>query len=439
MPDTAIQVEGLSKRYRIGVKGNRPETFGAAAVSLVTSPVRNLRRLRSLSRFGADGNKEEDIIWALRDVSFEVKEGEIVGIVGRNGAGKSTLLKILSRITMPTRGRAVVYGRVSSLLEVGTGFHPELTGRENVYLNGTVLGMSRGEVQRKFDEIVDFSGVEKFIDTPVKRYSSGMQVRLAFAVAAHLEPEILLVDEVLAVGDAAFQKKCLGRMEDVASEGRTILFVSHNLSAVNRLCPRAILLDQGRVVRDGPSSEVTTAYLHGSSDMGGFRRWSLEEAEGSDELKLTSVALLREDGTPTSSVDITKPLKLRIGYYVGKPGLSFRCYVEFLTQGVIAFPTLEPIEVERNEAGSYYSEVLIPPNLFAEGEYVVRLSLFTSWGRKHWYAHLDDALAFQVYDPMDGSSARGDYAQNTPGMMRPRLEWSLWFDSADETATQRSL
>ena len=439
MSSPAITVENLSKRYRIGRREEASDSLAGMVAGAIRRPFANLRRLRGLSRFGEDGSTADDVIWALRDISFEIGQGEVVGIVGRNGAGKTTLLKVLSRITEPTGGRATTRGRVSSLLEVGTGFHPELTGRDNVFLNGAVLGMRRGEIDRKFDDIVAFSGVEKFIDTPVKRYSSGMQVRLAFAVAAHLEPEILMIDEVLAVGDAEFQKKCLGKMEDVASEGRTVLFVSHNLSAVNRLCPRAILLDGGRVVRDGPAAEVTSEYLHGSNSGDGARSWTLQDAKGTEELKLTSVALLGEDGTPTSSVDITKPLKLRIGYYVGTPGLSFRCYVEFLTQRAIAFPTLEPNEVERNKVGSYYSEVSIPPNLFAEGEYVVRLSLFTSWGKKHWYAHLDDALAFQVYDPMDGSSARGDYAQNAPGIMRPRLEWSLRYEPADETATQRSL
>ena len=333
MSPNAIAVENLSKRYRIGLRQDVPDSLGGMLAGVIKRPATNLRSLRRLSQFSDDGRTSDDIIWALQDVSFEVKQGEVVGIVGRNGAGKTTLLKVLSRITEPTGGRATTSGKISSLLEVGTGFHPELTGRENVYLNGAILGMRRGEIERKFDDIVAFSGVEKFLDTPVKRYSSGMQVRLAFSVAAHLEPEILLIDEVLAVGDAEFQKRCLGRIEQVAGEGRTVLFVSHNLSAVNRLCPRAILLDGGRVVRDGPAAEVTSEYLRGSNSVDGVRSWTLQDAEGTEELKLTSVALLGEDGTPTSSVDITKPLKLRIGYYVGTRGLSFRCYVEFLTQG----------------------------------------------------------------------------------------------------------
>jgi lipopolysaccharide transport system ATP-binding protein len=246
-----ITVDRLAKAYRIGLKDQIPDTLVGAVTGLAKAPVRKFRQLRRLNTFGqtAAGDGAEtpaDIVWALRDVSFEVQEGEVLGVIGRNGAGKSTLLKILSRITEPTSGRAVLRGRVSSLLEVGTGFHPELTGRDNVYMNGTILGMTKREIDAKFDEIVDFSGVEKFLDTPIKRYSSGMQVRLAFAVAAHLEPEILIVDEVLAVGDAAFQQKCMQKMEDVASTGRTILFVSHNMSAVSGLCSRAIIIDRGR-------------------------------------------------------------------------------------------------------------------------------------------------------------------------------------------------
>ncbi len=261
MNEIAIKVENLSKRYRIGRKEEIHDTFAAAAVDWIKRPGKNLRRLRRLTRFGENGHDPEDIIWALKDVSFEVKRGEVVGIIGRNGAGKSTLLKILSRITHPTNGRVELHGRVSSLLEVGTGFHPELSGRENIYLNGTILGMRKAEIDRKFDEIVDFSGVEKFIDTAVKRYSSGMRVRLAFSVAAHLEPEILLVDEVLAVGDAEFQKKCLGKMGEVARGGRTVLFVSHNMLAIQNLCHNTMWLNNGEVVSIGKTKRVISKYL----------------------------------------------------------------------------------------------------------------------------------------------------------------------------------
>jgi lipopolysaccharide transport system ATP-binding protein len=258
MADYAIRVENLSKQYRIGAREDQHDTLGGMVASWVRSPWRNWRRLQ---RMHAPVTADDDsAIWALKDVSFEVKYGEVVGIIGRNGAGKSTLLKIISKITKPTHGRVVLNGRVASLMEVGTGFHPELTGRENVYLNGTLLGMTKGEIDRRFDEIVDFAAIEKFIDTPVKRYSSGMQVRLAFAVAAHLDPEILLIDEVLAVGDFAFQKKCLSKIGDVVSVGRTVVFVSHNMQTVRHLCRRVILMDEGAVAFNGETQQGVQRY-----------------------------------------------------------------------------------------------------------------------------------------------------------------------------------
>lgn len=265
MAKPAIQVDKIGKRYRLGLSEQQHDTLGARLVYMLKAPIRNYRYLRSLSRF--DQETGDDILWALRDISFEVNRGEVVGLIGRNGAGKSTLLKVLARITGPTHGRAVLNGRVASLLEVGTGFHPELTGRENMYLNGTILGMRKSEIDRKFDEIVDFSGVERFIDTPVKRYSTGMKVRLGFAVAAHLEPEILLVDEVLAVGDIGFQRKCLGKMEDVAGEGRTVIFVSHHMNMIQALCQRAILLEDGRTVLDADVDTAVQRYLESAETL----------------------------------------------------------------------------------------------------------------------------------------------------------------------------
>jgi lipopolysaccharide transport system ATP-binding protein len=261
MTDFAIKVENLSKCYRIGLKKKSPDTIMEAMASWFKSPLTNFRSLRQLSQFSNNEYGSADIIWALRDVSFEVQPGEVVGVFGRNGAGKSTLLKIISHITDPSNGRVILNGRVSSLLEVGTGFHGDLTGRENIYLNGTILGMTKREIDRKLDEIIDFSGVEKFIDTPVKRYSSGMKVRLAFSVAAHLEPEVLLVDEVLAVGDATFQKKCIGKMGEEAQAGRTILFVSHNMEAIRGLCQRGIWISDGMIQTDGDAGEVVQTYL----------------------------------------------------------------------------------------------------------------------------------------------------------------------------------
>lgn len=299
-----------------------PDTLVEAFSGWVSSPLRNWNRLRKLNTFDsrtsesrpASEEEPSDIIWAVRDVSFDVHQGEVVGIIGRNGAGKSTLLKILSRITEPTRGRAIVRGRVSSLLEVGTGFHPELTGRENIYMNGTILGMRKREIDLKFDEIVAFSEVERFLDTPIKRYSSGMKVRLAFAVAAHLEPEILVIDEVLAVGDAEFQKKCIGKMRDVAGSGRTILFVSHNLAALQRLCPRAILLSSGQLANDAPSGEIIAQYL--SSSVAQTTHVDLTSPdilrEGSGEARFTSAGVLSEDSVSTSTIPMGSSFKIRM-------------------------------------------------------------------------------------------------------------------------------
>lgn len=259
--DPVISVRNISKRYRIGQVESRKETFAEQVTDFIASPFRNFARLRRLSSFDRE---DDSVFWALNDISFEVKEGEALGIIGHNGAGKSTLLKILSRITEPTSGEIRIKGRVSSLLEVGTGFHPELTGRENIYMNGTILGMRKREIDAKLDQIVEFSGVGKYLDTPVKRYSSGMKVRLAFSVAAHLEPDVLIVDEVLAVGDMEFQSKCLRKMDEVTGQGRTVLFVSHNLAAVNSLCTRGIVLRRGRKVFEGSQSEAVLVYRRAS-------------------------------------------------------------------------------------------------------------------------------------------------------------------------------
>jgi lipopolysaccharide transport system ATP-binding protein len=287
MSDIALRVEGLSKQYCIG---SMKESYRTLRDTLTDAFVAPFRRARKLFLGQATGASElDETIWALKDVFFEVKKGEVLGIIGRNGAGKSTLLKILSRITEPTEGYAEIHGRIATLLEVGTGFHPELTGRENIYLNGAILGMKRGEIERKFDEIVAFAEVEKFIHTPVKHYSSGMYLRLAFAVAAHLEPEILIVDEVLAVGDAAFQQRCLGKMHDVAGQGRTVLFVSHNMAAISSLCHRALLLSAGRVVGSGPSDEMIKVYLKSTSDIKGASLIERKERQGSGEIRIEEI------------------------------------------------------------------------------------------------------------------------------------------------------
>jgi lipopolysaccharide transport system ATP-binding protein len=315
MSDIAIRVENLSKRYRIGHAQKRYDTL-RDQISDFRFQISDWTS-RWVNRKSKIGNqKSDDTIWALKDVSFEIKRGEVVGIIGRNGAGKSTLLKILSRITKPTTGSADLYGRVGSLLEVGTGFHAELTGRENIYLSGAILGMRKAEIDRKFDEIVAFSEIEKFVDTPVKHFSSGMYVRLAFAVAAHLEPEILLVDEVLAVGDAAFQKKCLGKMGDVAKEGRTVLFVSHNMAAVESLCVRCILIDKGFVETAGASRDVIDRYLLQTIEPSAGSKTLLEHpgrTSGSIPT-MTNVAVCSESGEIVSSVRMGQPLKVRVRF-----------------------------------------------------------------------------------------------------------------------------
>jgi lipopolysaccharide transport system ATP-binding protein len=307
MADLAIIAKDLGKQYHLGGRQESYATLRDRIAEAVRSPL-------SLFRRAGRNSEEQPPLWAVRGVSFEVREGEVVGVIGRNGAGKSTLLKILSRITEPTEGEARVRGRVGSLLEVGTGFHPELTGRENIYLSGAIQGMRRAEITRKFDEIVDFAEVARFIDTPVKRYSSGMYMRLAFSVAAHLEPDILLVDEVLAVGDASFQKKCLGKMEHVAHNGRTILFVSHNLASINALCGRGILLDKGRVLQDGPVAEVLQTY--GSLGQTDVRLGERTDREGPGPLRFTALRLENESGTIVDQIATGQSVRVVLEYTV---------------------------------------------------------------------------------------------------------------------------
>jgi lipopolysaccharide transport system ATP-binding protein len=319
--ENVIKVQNISKCYRIGLREKMQDSFGALLLDFMKKPVSNYRKYRSLYTFNnkelsSDGNGEhmQDLIWVLRDVCFEVRKGEVLGIIGRNGAGKSTLLKILSGITEPTKGRAEIRGKVSSLLEVGTGFHPELTGRENVYLNGAILGMKKKQIDRLFDEIVDFSGVREFIDTPIKRYSSGMKVRLAFAVAANLQPEILVIDEVLAVGDAEFQNKCLGKMKDITSEGRTVLFVSHNMGAVIQLCPSSILLEEGRIISKGPSKEVVEKYL--SSIFKPVNSQDLRDVpvrDGDGRMRFISAQLRMRNGQYTTMPVSGQPIDIVLG------------------------------------------------------------------------------------------------------------------------------
>ena len=422
---TMIAAKEVAKQYRISGTDVTYRTLRDSIADAAYAPFR--RR--------ATAKKEPVSIWALENVSFTALEGEIIGIIGRNGAGKSTLLKILSRITEPTRGRVELFGKVASLLEVGTGFHPELTGRENVFLNGAILGMTRGEIARKFDEIVSFSGVETFIDTPVKRYSSGMYLRLAFAVAAHLEPDILIVDEVLAVGDASFQKKCLNKMSSVSQQGRTVLFVSHDMTAVTRLCPRAILLDRGRVLRDGPAHEIVSAYL--TSDLGttAARSWIGEmQAPGDEVTRLRAVRVRNDDGLVADAIDIRRPVRLEIEFEVIAPGhaLAPNFHV-FNEQGVNLFISndLDPEWRGRpRPVGVYTSTAWIPGNFLAEGTVIVGAAVSTlDPVVVHFFER--EAVAFQVVDNIDGDSARGDYAGPYPGVIRPALQWTTEYVPAE--------
>jgi len=437
--DFAVVAEGLSKIYRIGIKEQAHDTLARAAIDFIRSPLRNYRKYRSLYQFDdvADGKSTgtsetpADIIWALRDASFSIKHGEVVGFIGRNGAGKSTLLKILTRITPPTRGRARILGRVASLLEVGTGFHQELTGRENIFLNGTILGMSKREVDRKFDEIVDFSGVARFIDTPVKRYSSGMAVRLAFAVAAHLEPEILIVDEVLAVGDAAFQKKCISKMQDVRKQGRTVLFVSHNMPAVNMLCTRAIHLEGGRIVNDGPTHDVVSNYLSSDTGVPAAREWANpDSAPGGEVARLRSVRVVSRDGRSLAAASVRDDIGIEMAYDVIRPGsMLLPHYHIYNEEGVIVFGTLDHDPAWNRRArpeGHYVSTVWIPGNLLSAGTLFVTCSLITRNPDVSQFSE-NQVIAISITDIMGEETARGDWAEEMPGIVRPRLEWTTRF------------
>jgi len=411
----AIAANGLSKRYRIG---ELQSSYGTLRESLT-------RVAKQIARGPHRPHHEE--IWALRDVSFEVPEGQVLGVIGRNGAGKSTLLKVLTRITTPTAGRAEIRGRVGSLLEVGTGFHPELTGRENVFLNGSVLGMKRKEIARKLDEIVEFAGVQRFIDTPVKRYSSGMYVRLAFAVAAHLEPEILLVDEVLAVGDAEFQRRCLGRMQEFGQSGRTVLFVSHNMQAISRLCERTMLLGDGQIERDGRSADVVAHYLQSGQGGGSFREWTEDDPAWSDGTVELRWARVVQDGRTSETADVRRPIGIELAFDVLDDTYAVFPKIKVNSnEGEIVFNAMDT-DPRWHEAtpGSYLSTAWIPANLLNEGLFTVDPAV-TSLGSGKLRPHAGErqAVSFHVYDPGEGDSARGNFVGGLRGTVRPLLDWT---------------
>ncbi|HJR52867.1 MAG TPA: ABC transporter ATP-binding protein [Gemmatimonadota bacterium] len=426
MSEVAIHVAGLGKRYRIGLLDEKADTLVEAVGQRFRAFARNYRRLRELNHFkGDDGN---DVVWALRGVSFEVTRGEVVGIIGRNGAGKSTLLKILAGITDPTEGLARMKGRVASLLEVGTGFHPELTGRENLYLNGTILGMTRREVDLKFDEIVDFSGIARFIDTPVKRYSSGMKVRLAFSVAAHLDPEILLVDEVLAVGDISFQRRCLEKMDSLVHGGRTVLFVSHDMKPIQKLCPRVLVLDAGKVEIDADAATAIQHYVGVATTAGDGLDPDLsdrprESADFGEQLRMKRVTLCNARGEHTNALRLGEPFSVEVEFACIED-LSRICVVV----GVDTNRGVEVVTTVSEEASELYEcsrgQSLVVRAAFDDlclnvGSYALRVgACFTNI---RWLDKVNDAVSFEVLDVIAEESP---HEMNLSGLVRSMPRWT---------------
>jgi lipopolysaccharide transport system ATP-binding protein len=440
MSEIAIKTEKIGKLYRIGSGlGISPDsiyyrTLRETIAEKISYPLRAITKKGNTPKLDYKNEEQlgienrENTIWALRDITFELKKGQVLGVIGRNGAGKSTLLKILSRVTEPTEGTAEIRGRVGSLLEVGTGFHPELTGRENIYLNGAILGMKRAEIESKFDEIVSFAEVEKFIDTPVKRYSSGMYLRLAFAVAAHLEPEILVVDEVLAVGDAEFQRKCLGKMSNVAEQGRTVLFVSHNMSAIMRLTEETIVLDKGKLVLRAPTNQAVDYYMSSGFAQIGERIWQSEEIPAhTAPFKPVKLCVKDNVGIIQDTIRSIKSCSIEIHYQLEAPITGLRVGIYLLTARgehlFTSFDTDENRDFENyrvRQPGYYISRCKIPPDFFNEGRYIIGVNA-SSYRIKRYFQD-EYALTFTV----DASGAPGTHwPENRFGMIRPRLDWKI--------------
>ncbi len=418
MSDIAIHTENLGKQYTIG---QRPAAYTTLRESLSTAFSSPAKRL------GA-GNGVDNKFWALRDVSFDVMKGQVLGVIGRNGAGKSTLLKLLSRVTEPTEGKAVINGRVGSLLEVGTGFHPELTGRENISLNGAILGMKHAEVERKFDEIVSFAEVEQFIDTPVKRYSSGMYLRLAFAVAAHLEPEILVVDEVLAVGDAEFQRKCLGKMSDVAQQGRTVLFVSHNMSAILRLTDETIVIEKGHLAMRAPTPQAVDYYLSAGFSQEGQRMWQPDEIPAdAAPFKPVAIRVRNPKGEIVDTLRSTEPVDVEVEYELDAPITGLRVGIYLLSMRgeyiMTSFDTDNPEQYDEfsvRKAGRYISRCTLPAEMLNEGRFMLAVNASTF--RVKRYFQDEQALTFNI----DAAGAPGmHWPEPRLGPIRPRLTWNI--------------
>ncbi len=415
---TVIKVENLGKQYRLGQVGT-----GTIATDVnrwwhkvrgKEDPYLKIGEVNDRTKKG-----ETDLVWALKDINFEVKQGEVLGIIGKNGAGKSTLLKILSRVTAPTIGDIKVKGRIASLLEVGTGFHPELSGRDNIFLNGAILGMTKDEIKSKFDEIVAFSGVERYIDTPVKRYSSGMYVRLAFAVAAHLDPEILIVDEVLAVGDAEFQKKCLGKMKDVSGQGRTVLFVSHNMVAVKELCSIAFFLKNGCIGGIGKTNEIINNYLSNSFTNVIERVWDIDNAPGTENIKLTKAKMIPNVENVTDIVTINTPLLFEFEFINYLDELAITIAIDLSSLSGIDVFTSAPTTVKKLMRGIYVTTCSIPGELLNDGGYSVSIQIIKD-GIEMIHRETD-ALVFEINDTIRPSGYTGKW----PGTVRPRLNWTM--------------
>jgi lipopolysaccharide transport system ATP-binding protein len=419
MSDTVIRVENISKLYRLGEVGT-----GTLSHDLNRWWHRIRGKEDPYLKIGQTNDRtvegDSEYAWALKDINFEVKRGEVLGIIGRNGAGKSTLLKILSRVTTPTSGEIKIKGRVASLLEVGTGFNPELTGRDNIYLNGAIMGMRRQEITRKFDEIVAFSGVERYIDTPVKRYSSGMYVRLAFAVAAHLEPEILIVDEVLAVGDAEFQKKCLGKMQDVAGHGRTILFVSHNMVAVQSLCRRGLLLREGTLIADDAVAPVISSYLSFYNGRDEIRQWDdPQTAPGNEMLRIKSIQLVSESVENSSLISMQTPFRIETEYWALNTSRQLHIAYHLLNdQGVVVLTSGLPARTY--QAGLHRAVCQMPGGLLNSGGYSLKL-LVVENGNKVTYTH-ENLASFTV---VDIAERKGSWLGREPGVVQPVLPWRI--------------
>jgi lipopolysaccharide transport system ATP-binding protein len=411
-----VKTENLGKKFIISHE--RPERYTALRDVIVNKSKEIINKTRSLFNDDYHPEGEAEEFWALKDINLEIKQGDRLGIIGKNGAGKSTLLKILSRITEPTTGWVGIKGRVASLLEVGTGFHPELTGKENIFLNGAILGMTRSEIKKKFDEIVDFSGVEKFLDTPVKRYSSGMRVRLAFSVAAHLEPEILIIDEVLAVGDASFQKKCLGKMQDVSVDGRTVLFVSHNITAIQSLCSRAILLEQGQIIDQGETSTVCNHYLNKAATNCIEQHWNnIKIAPGNEIVKFKSIVLRTPERSNNSLITIETSFEIAFEVWNIRKGLSLHISMHLYNlSGDVIFASASPVVDSNDDILTFVCS--IPPHLLNDGTYSITALIVNSGNALF---KMEDMITFEVNE----TERTGAWFGKWPGSVRPKLNWKV--------------